>query len=202
MTQNYRKQQGSVHAIIIIILVVALLGALGFIFWQNVIKNQSNSGNTSTTSTNDNKNKEAYDYETDEYAFNYPAGWRLVEEKSLVEGDDQTYPSVQSSDYEHNIGMGVKTGGVVEVYVSPLGEGETVDKAVEAAKELPYLSDVKKVSIDGADAYSFKTCYEGCRISTVIYHESKSYTIEYQYNDDSEAYDAAYKEIVASFSFL
>ncbi len=33
------KQTGSAHVIIIVILVIALLGTLGFIFWQNFINN-------------------------------------------------------------------------------------------------------------------------------------------------------------------
>lgn len=37
-----KKQSGSAHVIIIIILVAALLGSLGFIFWQNFVSKNSN----------------------------------------------------------------------------------------------------------------------------------------------------------------
>lgn len=48
-----RKQDGSAHIAIVIILVVALLGALGFIFWQNVVvdKNVTESSQQTSNST-------------------------------------------------------------------------------------------------------------------------------------------------------
>lgn len=47
-----KSQSGSAHLIIIIILVVALLGALGFVFWQNFVnKTDVVSGNTSSNKT-------------------------------------------------------------------------------------------------------------------------------------------------------
>ncbi|HET8884516.1 MAG TPA: hypothetical protein VFM68_03530 [Candidatus Saccharimonadales bacterium] len=52
------SQNGSAHTVIIIGLVIALIGPLGFIFWQNFVtidsqKNESSLTNTPTTSTND-----------------------------------------------------------------------------------------------------------------------------------------------------
>lgn len=50
LTMNYRnKEKGSASLIVIIFLIIALLGALGFIFWQNVMQN--NQTNTETQST-------------------------------------------------------------------------------------------------------------------------------------------------------
>lgn len=44
------KQQGSAHVAVVIVLVVALLGALGFIFWQNFIKKDDTTKQNATTS--------------------------------------------------------------------------------------------------------------------------------------------------------
>jgi hypothetical protein len=41
MIKNYLKQKGSAHVVIIVILVIALLGTLGFVFWQNFINKKS-----------------------------------------------------------------------------------------------------------------------------------------------------------------
>jgi len=41
MIKHFSKQTGSTHVIIIVILVVALLGTLGFVFWQNIINKKS-----------------------------------------------------------------------------------------------------------------------------------------------------------------
>ncbi len=45
------KQQGSAHAILVIVLVVGLLGALGFIFWQNFIKDDDSAASTKQAET-------------------------------------------------------------------------------------------------------------------------------------------------------
>lgn len=45
------KQSGSVHLIITVILVLALLGALGFIFWQNFINKKDSTATTTTTTS-------------------------------------------------------------------------------------------------------------------------------------------------------
>lgn len=50
-----KSQKGSAHVIVTILLVVALLGALGFIFWQNVISKNS-SLDTTANSAMENKN--------------------------------------------------------------------------------------------------------------------------------------------------
>lgn len=42
------KQQGFAHAVLIIVLVVALLGALGYIFWQNFIKEEPSTQESNT----------------------------------------------------------------------------------------------------------------------------------------------------------
>jgi len=51
---NKRKrdnQSGSAHAVIIIILIVAILGLLGFIFWQNFIQKNDTTPTKSITTT-------------------------------------------------------------------------------------------------------------------------------------------------------
>lgn len=56
MINKNLSQKGSAHVVIIVILVVALLGALGFVFWQNYLKGPSetsNSNDNSTVQTND-----------------------------------------------------------------------------------------------------------------------------------------------------
>lgn len=46
-----QSQSGSAHFIVIFILVIALLGALGFVFWQNFIQTKTTENKTSSTST-------------------------------------------------------------------------------------------------------------------------------------------------------
>ena len=48
-----KTQSGSAHLIIILILGLALLGSLGFVFYQNFIQNKDSLSNTETEKTND-----------------------------------------------------------------------------------------------------------------------------------------------------
>ncbi len=50
---NYRKKssRGSAHAIVTIVLVVALVGVLGFMFWQNFTQKESDTAKKETPST-------------------------------------------------------------------------------------------------------------------------------------------------------
>jgi len=68
MIKNSSSQKGSAHVIIVIILVLALLGALGFIFWQNFLNKDTDdsstpaatSTGTDKTVTQDEKTKQEY----------------------------------------------------------------------------------------------------------------------------------------------
>lgn len=59
MIKTSQNQTGSAHVLIVVILVVALLGALGFIFWQNLInKEKTKIDTTNTTSQTHTKTSE------------------------------------------------------------------------------------------------------------------------------------------------
>ena len=53
-----RRNVGSAHVIIVIVLVVALLGALGFIFYQNFIAKKTDTGTGSPSKTDTNSRDE------------------------------------------------------------------------------------------------------------------------------------------------
>lgn len=52
-----RDQSGSVHLIIIAILSLALIGTLGFVFYQNFIQNKTNTAKTSEANTSEESTK-------------------------------------------------------------------------------------------------------------------------------------------------
>jgi hypothetical protein len=60
MFKDSSSQTGSAHVIIIVVLVVALIGALGFVFWQNFIQNDVNTSDNETQSKKTN-NDQAFD---------------------------------------------------------------------------------------------------------------------------------------------
>lgn len=87
------KQSGSVHAVVMVFLVVALIGAVGFIFWQNFISNPNNNSsgqNNSQSQNQDEKqpvddetqdivdaNLEEYCGEKEKVCFDYPEEWTV-----------------------------------------------------------------------------------------------------------------------------
>ena len=55
MKQNRGKQTGSAHVVVVVVVVVVLLGALGWVFWQNFMKEpEQASQQTDTSQTADN----------------------------------------------------------------------------------------------------------------------------------------------------
>lgn len=87
-------QKGSAHVVIIIILVIALLGVLGFVFWQNFIDTKPVANNSENSKTDtDSQSTDAYkDWKTytstrDGYSIKYPSDWLVVSETS----DDGPY---------------------------------------------------------------------------------------------------------------
>ena len=53
MIKNSQKQSGNALVVAVIVLVLALLGALGFIFWNNILNKDSDSVVNTDTSSND-----------------------------------------------------------------------------------------------------------------------------------------------------
>jgi len=87
MIKNSSKQAGAIHVIIIGVVVVALIGALGFVFWQNFIrkdnaKKQESTAQTQAKPAEDNSIKpeqltQTYTIPKENLSFNYPKTWEL-----------------------------------------------------------------------------------------------------------------------------
>lgn len=100
MIKNSRMQTGSAHVIIVIILVVALLGALGFIFWQNFIDkpDDTSSANAEISKTEDVERKVTIhprdqfgETGGDSFNLTLPEGWsveNVYEEDDIVKTTD------------------------------------------------------------------------------------------------------------------
>ena len=88
--------KGSAHAIIIVVLVVALLGTLGFVFYQNFIK-KDDTAKTSDIGkqTSDETAKPAdvyagwqtYTSKQHGISFRYPADWKVASTEATTEGN-------------------------------------------------------------------------------------------------------------------
>ncbi len=80
-------QKGSAHVIVIAVLVVALAGTLGLVFYQNFIaKPSSDSSSADQQDTDANASTlEQIAFNSDIYEISYPEGWKLEEAKTPEE---------------------------------------------------------------------------------------------------------------------
>ncbi len=70
-----KKQQGSAHVVIVVVLVTALLGALGFIFWQNFMSQDTES--TKQTDQTSSVQEEQQPVADKGYEPTIPDGWSV-----------------------------------------------------------------------------------------------------------------------------
>ena len=90
MIKKSQMQKGSAHVVIIVILIIALIGVLGFVFWQNFIK-KDDVTKPATTAVSDETTEKPITYKTyttDIYdiSFEYPDTWSLG---NTVKSDDE-----------------------------------------------------------------------------------------------------------------
>lgn len=136
-----KTQSGSAHIVIIIVLVIALLGTLGFVFWQNFL-NKKDSVATSDTSTVTKEEVSSdglktFTNEKYKLSFKYPSDWS-VEVKS-DEGGDLPYYSLDIND----------TNGEKVAYFSAASGGvggtcdpdQAIDISVLNTKKLDIVTD-------------------------------------------------------------
>lgn len=73
-----RPQEGSAHVIVIVLLVVALLGALGFVFYQNFIaKKQDDTTKPAVTTQTDTTATSQVAFNSTIYELDHPKDWKM-----------------------------------------------------------------------------------------------------------------------------
>lgn len=71
-----QNQTGSAHVVIIVILVLAIMGLLGFVFWQNFIQKKATTTTSTTTTVVDQYSGwNTYNNSTYGFSLRYPANW-------------------------------------------------------------------------------------------------------------------------------
>lgn len=111
MIKKSSKQTGSVHIAIIIILIVAILGGLGFMFWNNFMKKDNdNSSNTQQTSASKVITYATYQTDIHPVSFQYPSTWKVKN----VEGSGQDFfrSANITTDENNAISFSIGAGGL------------------------------------------------------------------------------------------
>ena len=148
---RYQEQKGSIHAVVIILLVIALIGALGWIFWQNFSKKDVPTPNSSKgTSSQATKEKSKIDTVEGSISsdfgttliYDYPKTWKYSSE---ITGDKGTAwgqtITLSSPSGNYSVVYGVGQGG---------GLGGTC-----SAEEIGTVSTVNYEILSGFPAMSF-----------------------------------------------
>lgn len=115
LVKKSKSQSGSAHLIIIIILVLALLGSLGFVFWQNFMQVKSGTVAITTTAVKPSEialTKIAYDKTTASgLAIKYPKTWVLSNSNGVINGLQNDKTTITSPDGNVSINFDVQIIG-------------------------------------------------------------------------------------------
>jgi hypothetical protein len=107
--KNRLSQSGSVHAVAIILLVLALLGTLGFVFYQNFIAKKTDTPVTvSTDQPVVNTETARIAFNSDIYELDYSKSWAVTTTKT-GDGSTTTFANV---DKTINVTFAVSSGGL------------------------------------------------------------------------------------------
>ncbi len=202
------KQQGSAHVILVVLLVVSLLGALGFIFWQNFIRKDELVKQAETVKATEQPKVEEKQHVTDQYVsdaytFEYLAdGWVVSEVPDESEMSGIPTPEVKTLNYAAATGMGIDAGALVAVYAT-LSTSSWEEERQNRITNYPGGEDFKDVTLGGLPAISFSSGYEGDRYLVYTKKDDMSYTVVYRHADtiDQSVYRLGYDTIVESFKF-
>ena len=207
MNVGYKTKRGDAHAIIIIVLVVVIIGLLGFVIWQNYLAPKDDEGKkdaaaskTDSASKSDPvEKKETKTYDGLVVSFEYPvSGWR-VDEVSYGE-DTQRTPELKTEDYVQ-FGMGIKSGAIITVHVE--NRKTTTDdeyRKVYAEVYNQNADEPKVAKVNGTPVITYNSGYEGMRYHSIFVQNGKVVDVVYRYHDDGQAseYMNVYDAVVSS----
>jgi uncharacterized protein YpmB len=153
MIKNSSKQMGSAHVVIIVILVVALIGALGFIFWKNFATKESENNSVKKTESKHSSvtpkvdsysNWQSYKSADGKYNLRYPQGWVVREADKSEMTSAFASASFAPTDTDNRI-----------ITVSNF-QSDLTPKAFVESSSTPQVIDSNENSINGNTTYYHK----------------------------------------------
>lgn len=181
-------QSGSVHLIVTIMIMLMVIGALGYALWQKSTEDKTSTESKDTNSKVDTEDKtktptsENSNYKTfsnELLSFNYPSSGWSVESQTL-------YVDVKLITNETEIGpMGLESGVMITMNKTD-NQNYSIASTLASLKSKGMLkdSDIKNITIDGQVAYSFP-CYEFCQQTVYFEKNGTIYVIYYSDLDRS-----------------
>ncbi|MBP7807267.1 prepilin-type N-terminal cleavage/methylation domain-containing protein [Candidatus Saccharibacteria bacterium] len=207
----------SVVEVIVVLVVVVLLGTVGWLVYD---RQQSKNDNTAVTTqttqpattnsdseTNKAEDKTAtYTHSELKYSFDHPKEW-TIEKVAKPEGFTGVYSKVhiKSANYKEKTddAYGGVTKGAIVTVTAQTAQGKTPIADYVSGKVL-YTSEEKSLTVAGEDAVEYRLAYEGPpSLKTQFYKDDLVYIINYAdtTNPDFDKYLDEYRAIVKSFRF-
>lgn len=213
MLKKFQRQKGNAYVVIVIILVIALLGTLGYIFWQNY--SNKGTGTSITPSTQNSSNVDPYkDWNTytainSKYEIKYPKNWIALKEtvsdgpyirnfdpasKQSQGGYPEGYINIRILRDENTADFKARTDYTTIDWYDALGKVQVKDGPVSYSPQ-----DVKAMKISGVPAKSAKGVFDETDEVIYVLRGEELYSINlYPYGISS---DPTVKLMLDSFTF-
>ena len=150
LASQKQARKGSIHAIIATIVVILVVGALGYVFWSQFMHKNTSSSNAPGVTT---KNK-TFTYNTLKLSFNYPSNWTVSDNPKELGG---TVTSPDSSVTLHYGAVSGQIGG--DCGLTADGDSYPVTSmswsAVPAINDVIFRQDSTKYVSGSSTTYSY-----------------------------------------------
>ena len=210
---NKQNQNGSAFVAMIIIVVIAFIGMLGFILWQNFLKPKpatetSQTNKTTTSAVDPYKDWKTYTSTANNYQIKYPSTWLVVPETStdgpyIRNFDPATtnggyppgYMNVRILKYMDDSNFNNFSGSTTTEWYSQLGETDL------SMGPVTYKSDtVEAYMVNDIAAKKTISSYDETNEVIFILKDGSLYEISLYPVDATN--DTTVQKILSSFTFL
>jgi hypothetical protein len=224
-----KKESGSAHLIIIVILAIAVIGLLGYVFWQNVSKKASNTKSDATSLTTSTTKQAKSDtsqpvisttqsfaggFGFSGVAFNYPKDWTVDADTDLGGTGGGVGPGILIKSPEYKVvndeqGQGID-GDYIDIStttawssVSNWQSTQQADDPSSTFGDFTFSGDQAVIwNANGNGTPTLADMYKGS--ATWIQHGSTIYTFNTSYNSgasNAQELDSAINTVLSSWKW-
>ena len=207
------SQKGSAR-IVIIVLAVILLGALGFVFWQNFMNKKPAAREPEVTKTENQPKDEYANWKTytntrDSYSIKYPSDWFIVAETTndgpyIRNFDPNAQPTENTNQPEEAITLRVlKTDANDAIFAGSTATGwyENLGTTTVSNGPVTYTPDnTTNYELNGLSAKKTESVFTETNEDIFLINNGALYNISLHPSGTSS--NETVKKILASFTFL
>lgn len=162
-----KNESGSAHVALVVVLIAAIVGLLGFVFWQQISgKSKADVAQSSTKSnpaadtkpTTNTSSSKVYTDSKKGYAFNYPSDWIIGASTCRVSCNNTDAFTLRSPDFKQN---NDGTDGGALVVVSPNAVSSSLqsqrkqDESITEASAYTYHYNFTDITLGGSQGYKY-----------------------------------------------